>query len=280
MTRRYTRTEFEQVFNHQFGELMPGAVPQGIEELSTTQRYKIGSRLQLGPKVYHYAYASSVCEALLGAFIYNCQDTTQRALPVGAPIGSWSVSINIDATDGPLHDGSMPLNYLVGGQVLFYTNVGGHTFQRGITGNTARVSDLAEGAITIYLDAPTNFELTVAADAQCQASPYANVCGDAFTYQNEYDVVAGVPAVALLAERYTWLQTWGPTTLAASAAVGLAKGDRAVYFVGNGSLGQGEAMGEAAVGLSITGQYAGYILSVFPGAPHQGAPFIMLQLDP
>jgi len=279
--RHYSRAEMEQVYDHIVGERIPGRGAQGIHEQSITQRYEIGSRLQLGPKVYHYAYALLACEHYLGARIYNQQDSTQWRLPNPAadvPIGSWSVSINIGVVDGPLHDGSMPLNYLKGGTVLFYTAAGAYIFQRGITGNTARAA--GAGALTIHLDAPTTVVLTDAGDAQVQASPYRSICGNGLAYLgNAYAPVCGVPVDAIAAERFAWIQTWGLVSLAASAAVGLAAGDRAVYFAGDGSISDGAELGDGGIALNIVGQYAGYVMSSYPG-PAQGAPFFMLQLDP
>jgi len=172
----------------------------------------------------------------------------------------------------------MPLDYLKGGTVLFYTAGGAATMVRGITGNTARAA--GAGALTIYLDAPTDLVLTDASDAQVQVGPYRNICGNGLGFLgNGYAPVCGVPVVAIGAAEYAWIQTWGPATLAASAAVGLAAGDRAVYFAGDGSISDGAELGDGGVALNIVGQYAGYVMSSYPG-PAQGAPFFVLQLDP
>lgn len=239
--RHYSRAEMAQVYDNVVGERLSGRGLQRVDEASTTQRYEIGARLQLNAKVFHYAYTFGALTQYLGALIYNCQDSTQWRLPNPAadvPIGSWSVSINIGVVDGPLHDGSMPANYLRGGSVVFYTAGGAGIMVRGITGNTARAA--GAGAITITLDAPTTLVLTDAGDAQVQASPYQSVCSVADQYiGNGRTAIAGVPIGAVAANRYTWLQTWGLASVAASAAVALAAGERAVYFAGNGSIGAG-----------------------------------------
>ncbi|GAI32093.1 unnamed protein product, partial [marine sediment metagenome] len=41
MTRRYTRAEFETLFDHMFGAVLLGATPQPINEFSAVQRHPI-----------------------------------------------------------------------------------------------------------------------------------------------------------------------------------------------------------------------------------------------
>jgi len=139
MTRRYTRAEFEQVFNHMFGELMPGATPQGIHELSTTQRYQIGSRLELGNKVYHYALVGvggTGLESGLACKVRNQQEIALHGLPAAGAVvaGSWNLTITVAAGDGPAQSGVIPANYLRGGAVV--VRPPGTNFNRGILGSS------------------------------------------------------------------------------------------------------------------------------------------------
>lgn len=275
MTRRYTRAEFEQVFEHMFGELLPGATPQGIHELSTSQRYEIGSRLQLGNKVYHYAFVGVGADGLaagMGAKVRNQQDIGFSGLPAGgaALAGAWSLLLTVGAGDGPAQDGSFPENYLRHGTLVIRTVA--TNFNRGIVSHPAKVA--GAGTLLVQLDAPIPVDVIVGNQQEAVASRYAQVVRNTNTIASQvWTPVAGIPTIDAPAGNYTWLQTWGPCCCIGAVTVGGAGSDLAVYANDDGALAPFATHG----GIQ---QIIGYVLASGTVGGAQGAPFVNLMLDP
>jgi len=275
MTRRYTRAEFEQVFNHMFGELMPGAVPQGIDVVSRTQRYQIGSRLQILDKVYHYALVGVGAAGLAaghGAKLRNPQDIAFHGLPAAGAVaaGSWNLTITVGATDGPAQSGVIPANYLRGGTVIVRTAA--TNFNRGILGHPAAVA----GALVLALDAPTPVAIIAGNQVEATASRYANVTSNVVAAV-QWTPMVGIPTIDAIAGDYTWLQTWGPCCCIGAGGDGANNPGGAINAIDVYATGDGGLRSQAP---SVVQQRIGYIISTGSAAGTQGAPFVMLQLDP
>lgn len=279
--RRFSRAEMAQLFNHMYGELLPGALPQGINELSTSQRYTIGSRLQVGPKVYHYAHVGAGATGLaagLAAKVKNQQDIGFNAIAAGgaAAAGALSLLITVGATDGPAQDGSFPINYMRGGTVIVRTAA--TNFNRGIVGHPAKAA--GAGTLLITLDAPTPVDVIVGNQVEAIASRYAEVVhGNDCVASSVWTPVAGIPTIDAPAGNYTWLQTWGPCCCIGAGGDGVnnpggAANSLSVYA--NGGDGALRSFSQDA-GIQ---QYVGYIIATGGVAGTQGAPFVNLMLDP
>lgn len=273
--RRYTREEFAQVFDNVLGELLPGATPQGVQELSTSQRYEIGSRLQLGQKVFHYALVGVGAlglEAGFAAKIKNQQDIGFGAIPAtGARvIGDRNLLLPIGAADGPAQDGSFPVDYLRGGTVT--VRPVGTNFNVGISRHPVKAA--GAGTLLVQLDAPIPVAVAVANQIEGIASIYANVVQDQDAMPPvNWQAVVGIPMLDAPAGSYTWLQTWGPVAAIGALTVGAAVNQRAVYANPNSALDVFATDGGI-------GQYIGYVMASGNVAGGQGAPFVFLQLDP
>ena len=269
--RHYTRAELAQVMDHIVGDLLTGRTPQGIQEVSTTQRYRVGSRLQIGNRVYHYAMANGVLGPQMGALVENEQDVSQEIIGANAAAGATVITLTLDNTDGPTYNGLLPANYLEGGTLMVFGALG--DFIRGIKSNTAVTVNAGTATFTVVLDIPIPVAITVADLGEVMASQYRSVVSFGDTHiGNTWMTCVGVPTMATVAGNWTWLQTWGPTFLAVAAEVGDAAEDRTVYFGGDGAF-------RDFAGAGGENQQAGYILKTAK-AGGQGLPFVMLMLDP
>lgn len=269
--RHYTRAEMELVYNHIVGERLPGRGDQLIGITSQTQRFRTGARRQLGNKVYHYAHANGILSDVTGAFIMNPQDAGMRVLGAAYAAGVTQVLLTVNNTEGPAQNGSVPVNYLEGGTVVFMTALG--IYVRGIIANAVKAA--GTGTFLVTLDAPTSFALVVTDSAEIIASPYARVCNEADTIlASELCSVAGIPTRVTVDGDWLWLQTWGPCYVTSALTLGVGNENRLAYFVGNGVL-----QDWTAVGATADHQIAGFVMANAVGGG-QGAPFVWLTLDP
>ena len=273
--RHYSRTEMEQVYNHFVGERLPGRGVQGINVVSRTQRYEIGSRLQLGNKVYHYAFVGVGATGLaahMGAKVRNQQDIGFSGLPAGgaAPAGSWSLLLTIGAGDGPAQNGSFPANYLRHGTIVLRTVA--TNFNRGILSHPAKAA--GAGTLRIQLDAPTPVNLIVGNQQEAIANRYAQVVHQSMCVASvSWQPVVGFPTVDAIAGDYLWLQTWGPCCCIGAVTVGGAPDQITAYVDSNAALAPFATHG----GIQ---QIIGTVLASGVVAGGQGAPFVDLHLDP
>ena len=269
--RHYSRTEMAQVFDHILGERMPGAGAQGINVLSTTQNYKIGARMQISNRVYHYGQSGGICLDNQLSFMMNGQDSGMTAIGVGgvAPAGATRITIMLANGGGPAQNGAYPANYLAGGSIIFMT--AGGIYTRGILSNTAVAA--GGGASTITIDAPIINPLIAADSTEVTASRYVRVVpnGDV-TDGSQFASAVGLATLPCVAEDYLWFQTWGPVWFGMNLTIGVAGNNRVGYVAADGS----------AHPLATGGaewQKAGTLINNAIGGG-QGAPFLNLELDP
>jgi len=275
MTRRYTRAEFEQVFNHMFGELLPGAVPQGVYELSATKRYKIGSRLAIDERVFHYARSGGVITPELGAKNLDPQHVCcWNTVAAAAAQGATTIVIDVTATNGILNDGAIAENELAGGWINIYDATGG-SFVRRILSNTVTLMGVG-GEMTLLLDQPIPVALIANTDhVEAISCAYRNVQQPAPA--NSVTSVVGVPAVATTAaDQFLWVQTWGPTWLACQVEASVGFNNRNVVFRPDGS---GDEFDTGLDAFTARAQHAGFVISnqLDEG---RGSWFIFLQITP
>ncbi len=243
-----------------------------------SQVYPIGFRYVLGGKVYHYAEAGGTLSPNMGAKKKDPQEVSQENIGANAAAGVKSIVLKLDNTDGPTYNGLLPANYLRNGFVVVFAALG--TFVRQITSSTAVTNNTGTATFTITLDAPTPVAITTADVAEAMASPYAKVVAAPNTkLATGFCPVVGVPTVVAVSGQFLWLQTWGPCWVSPHANVGVADSDAAVFFAGDGSFGQGKEPTPGAVDYGDVAQPAGYVLAHDKGNG-QGAPFVMLMLDP
>lgn len=273
-----TRNQLFGIANQSYGQRLSGQPTQGIELASDYQNYEIGARLQLSNRVYHYAMAGATLNPGMGAKVKNPQDVSQELIGANAAAGSTQIVLRLDNTDGPSYNGLLPANYLRGGIVVVFAAAG--TFVRGILGNTAVTVNAGTATFTVTLDAPTPVAILTTDVAEAMASPYANVVAAADCHiATGFCTTVGVPTVAATVGQYLWVQTWGPCWVSPHALVGASDSDKAVYMMGDGSFGDGNEDNPGGIKQGLQAQYAGFVLAN-DKATGQGAPFVMLMIDP
>jgi len=247
-----------------------------IYEVKTSMYYPIGFGIKKGKKVYHYSYAGSALDPGMGAKFKDPQTVSQEAIGADAAAGSRSIVLTLDATDGPSYNGSLPKDYLKGGFVVVFAALG--TFVREILSNTEVLA--GGGTFTVTLDAPTPVAITTSDVAEAICSPYRCVVDAAHTKLGTgFSATVGIPTCKAVAGNYLWLQTWGPCWVSPHALVGASDSDQAVFFMGDGSFGDGNEDNPGGIKQGLEAQYAGFVIAADKGGG-QGAPFVMLQLDP
>ncbi|KKK65758.1 hypothetical protein LCGC14_2970920 [marine sediment metagenome] len=243
-------------------------VRQEYDEASTTQRYKIGSRMVVDERVFHYAKAGATLDCGLGAFNTYTQHVS-FALVAIASSGATSLVVTVGGGDGVAGNGDIAEDELFGGYIVIWPADMTETMNRRVVGNTATTGG---GTMTVTLDRPLSAALVGTDHAEIMACQYLNVQTASPAYG--FHTVVGMPPVSATINQYLWLQTWGPVWITALAGAGDGNHNRRVYFRENGSVMKNDAGATYA-----NSQLAGYILANAPGGG-QGAPFIQLMLAP
>lgn len=195
----------------------PGALvaAQGIFETSSTLKARLGTRLQVGDRVFRYALAGAAAiipgvfcqQALVGGATTTLQTTL--ALTVAATAGDSRIYINALTT-------AQAANLFADGWACIYdATLGGPTLYR-VKGN----SSLAVSGVTSYIELYDGIPaaLTTSSQVELIANPYKGVIilPSASTLTGP---VMGVTPVYVAATYYFWLQTYGPCAILASAAL-------------------------------------------------------------
>lgn len=217
-------------------------VDQGIFEVSSDQKARLGTRLQVGDRVFRYAQltASSnepagtlVCSPLSSSSyvsaVLTCSVATTGALQVTV---TGSASVEADRfNEGHL---SIASTAIAGGGLVF------------------RVKAQASGGTAMVLDLYDALPEAISAAAKCSIMP------------NQYKLVkvgsklldraAGVLPVDVASSNYFWLQTWGPTAIKGSAVPA-----GAALMLGTAGAIEGVTMSAASSGAQYVGQNIGLV---------------------
>lgn len=257
---------------------------QSVQEVSTVQKYPIGTRIAMGDDVFRYCYAAEAILAGKGAYndgtrIYQSGGTvggdaeyTEGAAgtavtPAIAEHLAGSILVNLDCARAVAKDG------LAGGYLCRYT---APAFRCRIKSNLATNG---AGIIAITLADPLPVDIPAGDWVVAYPSIYSRVLnhgGDA--YNTCRMAVVSVPLVAVPAERYFWGLTWGPFTSQVghwANLVGRTYNKRKVFFDGVGNIVYHGTMNA----VDNQWQEAGYLL--FDGFElYYGDQLVMLQLAP
>lgn len=199
----YSRAEWAQMAEPAIGVRMPAGVEQLITQTGAIQNYAVGSRIELGPSVYHYGLAG-VANIALGVL---CQAPVPAAL-------EHNLSPNADHAAGVFvvtltTGGAVGLNAYAGGWLHVNDGTGQGQVLR-ILSHPATVG-AAVCAFTC-LDPLTTGLVSAGPDSLCAltANPYtaAIIHPAPPTAQ-----LLGVPVVAIDATEYGWFQTRGPAAV-------------------------------------------------------------------
>lgn len=259
-----------------YGGLIPGRDEQGLYEVSDTPNYLMGSRrISPGGQVYRYAKATNIITSCKYGvkFWALSSEGIEANLAQKQEKGNTSILIA----------GDFAKDELLGGTLIIHVPDGLEQ-QRVIAGNTVKNGD---GNITIYLRDPLTADVASDTYTEVYPNPYANVhcfyLGGGHP-EGSFSSVAGMPnVITAAANRYLWIQTWGPIWINPYGAVGsdAAHDVREVVFDHEGAISyEGEVKGLEAVNVSKH-QVAGFIINRQLDAAYKtGPPVIMLQISP
>lgn len=242
-----------------------------IYETYTTERWPIGTKLQMGDKVYVF------CRANTGGEL-NCQQsaTNQNAIDIAYT----TVAVNAAAGDKEVYvtKASASEDDYKGGHVILGHNSSATTQNRGIIASSATDSD---GYVKLTLDGKLQIGLTAGTSGiEVMKSIYSSVAqGDGSGHSaSGYKASVCVPCVyvATTAGEYFWGQTWGPIWLTPGATgYGATANERMLIFDGYGSV-------QDFTTVNHTGaegyQLAGFLLD--NTSSPEDCSFVMLQISP
>ena len=254
--------------------LAGGSVQELHDDVSVIQNYELGSRyVDRGPggsRTFHYGKVlNTVLNTMQGLKFYGRVED-------GASYTACSTQSANDTT--VTITASVTANQLRGGFIIFHTHGEYADFSRRIISNTVTVG----GKTTITLDFPLHIDTTTSFGTETCPNPYGSLSyrsaasggsdgGDAYTS------VAGVPTRKSVANRYLWIQTWGPIWINPQGAIGYtpATDRRDLKFTREGSIQKDDANAQDTSSM----QRAGFMLTR-ETAGGTGPPLIMLQITP
>lgn len=228
-----------------------------VYEDETTQRYKLGTRLAVDERVYHYARAGAGINRHDPVMNADSWSLTNEEPNQAAAAGATTVQVvNTSATE----------NQYQGGWIAIFT---GRLQVRHILEN-----DASDGTdTTLYLDG--GLEEGITADSTW-VTGYPSIYYDTRTAAENFHSVVGVANCVVASGSYYWAQTWGPCYARAAGTVpGVTAYDRDIFAAGTGAVyGHIQAEGATAGGY----QRLGFLLPKTSSGG--GDQFFMLQLTP
>ncbi len=218
------------------GVVGAAGVSQGTHQESEFKRYRLGTKLQIGTRVFHYAQAGAALDQgyLLETAALGGATTTEQAslaIAVAAVVGDRKLSVTTLTT-------SQTANKFEDGFVTIVhgsnANGAGTTFE--IKSHPA-LTHTATGVLTLWDEVAK--AITTGCKASITANLYKGVVQTPVT--TPLGTSAGVSLCDVQSSYYFWCQTWGP--------VGLLTGSEVVV---DSSIIRGVEVGESDI-LQATG---------------------------
>lgn len=243
---------------------------QSIFAQSATPQYEVGTRIQVGQRVFHYCRALTALGNKRGEGDGSTLLEMLNAAVV-ANLGDLSVTL---VTAAPV------VHEYRGG---YFCAFDAAAVLAAVTLLRVRDNDAPVGAnTTFHLKDPLTRQVRIAGADSCDVhrNIYNNVSGRAGPPAGgPYQSAVCVPLIDVTALWYFWGQTWGPCLGIAHAGggIGAAANERAVYFANDGSIGlQSDVVG------TVDCQPAGFMLGETRSAAGVAGDsiFFMLQLAP
>ena len=186
---------------------------QGLYEESSTPKFAIGAKLELGDnRVFRYSYASAAIT--VGKVVSTDSAQLIVADINGVFTAAAAGSTEISVTDATLS--SVALNHYAGGYLGNITN--GEQYR--IKSNTAASSNKV--TFTLYDGIAT--AVAASDDYMLYGGPYNGVI-TATVAGGDYDRVVGINPIAVTSGYYFWLQTRGIAFALNDAAAAVVLGD-------------------------------------------------------
>jgi len=246
---------------------------QDIYEISATQKHRLGTRVQIGNRVFRYAKAiQSYTTTKLLARSYYHQHICYAAINTASPIYSNEIYVTVGAGDGIADDGVIAAHSLQGGYVVVFDASTDEWMNYCIRDNNAAVS---AGKLTITLDGELPYATTTDDHVEIMATPYLTTCTNT---QDRYAFLGLPMRMATTTYPYHWLLTWGPCWINPQPLLGVSGPSQPKV--------QAVARHDGSIDLfvysdaNVAGaQRVGHVLTTAQDGS-QGAPFIELQITP
>ena len=209
----------------------PSLYNQGLFEESSTQKHPIGTRRPLEDgRVFVYAKNGSAALAAgkLCVAATVVANHVNISVAAAAAIGDKTVTVTLGATAATADqykDGFMVVNDATGE---------GHQYK--IRGHAA--AD-ASGSLEVNLYDGIRVALTTSSEVSLLKHPYDSVVISA---TDQADLAVGIPPIAVTADYYFWIQTWGPCPALADETLTIGK----LITIGTGVAGAVELYDAAA----------------------------------
>lgn len=233
---------------------------QSIYESSADQLYELGTRLQIGERVFRYGLVGAL-DVAAGLVVSGAQAIiNEQTVTVAHPAGVFEV----DVTAAAVVAGQF------GGGMLFGTAGGfiGESYK--IRSNDATGGLAGSGKVRFRLYDPLATAWALTDDVSVIESQYYKVV---VKPTDGLDAASGVPCFPATAAQYCWLQTWGPACCIVDTAIAAgAELDEAIYVVSKDHAGQVESVPAGAIDGEIQ---IGYQLAFADHADNEGIPIFL-----
>jgi hypothetical protein len=223
---------------------------QGIYEESATAKAKLGTRVQVGDRVFYYAYAGGV--ALVAGKIVSqaaVAAETNKTVEAAAAAGTYSVTVTTVAAQLYLAEGYLCVNDAAGEGLMYK-----------IKNSAANATTATSTDITLY--DPIVTALTTSSEVTMLLNPYYDLDLSATIT----DHIIGIPPIPVTANYYFWCQTWGPCPGLGTAST--AVGSLVVPHTTDGALVIQTAYTSNIVGsqmvVAVSGEYRPVFLRITP----------------
>jgi hypothetical protein len=255
--------------------LAGGSVQELHDDVSAVQNYELGSRyVDRGPggnRTFYYGKAINIVRNTMQGLKFYGRVEDGASYTACSTQAADDTTVTITA--------SVTVNQLRGGFIIFHTHGEYADFSRRIISNTVTVG----GKTTITLDFPLHIATTTSFGTETCPNPYAflsyrSAASGGSDGGDLYTSVAGIPTrKAAAANRYLWIQTWGPIWINPQGAVGYtpATNRRDMVFTLEGSIKKLDANAQT----TSSQQRAGFLLTR-ETAGGTGPPLMMLQISP
>lgn len=207
-------------------------VDQSIYETSTTQKAKLGTRLQVGERVFYYATLSTSANVAAGELLCAPQLIASHQSGIMLAKSTAAGSTVITMTAGTLGTANQ---YTEGYIAFASTGLSGCGLYK-IKAHAAWITAAATATVTLYDPIPGSLAAQPVNLIPCM---FKNVK----VGSEAVDVAIGVAPVAVTTGEYFWIQTYGPAAVKHAAgtvaAGGLALGTLGgvANFIATGTLG-------------------------------------------
>lgn len=240
---------------------------QDIYEESETQKYRLGTRVQVGDRVFRYAKAGMAITNLIQGLVNDYKPYEGDRPATAYAVGDQDITVPALSTGNAVTYSTIDIH--AGGYIWFQMSP--HQMHK-IRSNTA-----TDGTnVILTLERPLKYALPAAASGAdtMWVTIWPNLYGNVKHASGGMRSVVCTALIPITSGYYFWGQTWGPKFFqAGGTAPGRTGNYRSTWFASDGSIldrsGGAEQWGS---------QPAGYILSQTTSS--DGDQLVMLQLSP